>query len=112
MFNKIEGRKGEAVAVDYLKNKGYKILNTNMQLHYAEADIVAEKDGVIVFVEVKYRQNADKGHPLEAVTDSKQRGYRLFAMQYVNLKSLQNRDLRFDVIGILGDEIFHIENAF
>ena len=77
-------------------------------------DLIAKKDGYLVFVEVKYRSTAGSGHPLEAVSISKQKKICKAALFYMNLNKISpdNTSIRFDVIGILGDEITHIENAF
>lgn len=113
MKNRIEGIKGESWAQSYLTEKGYKILDTNVKLMGIEVDIIAEDvDGTIVFVEVKARNSTNYGHPLEAVTPYKQNRYRTFVKQYIAYKRVADRDLRFDVIGILNDEIEHIINAF
>ncbi|MEG1612663.1 MAG: YraN family protein [Clostridia bacterium] len=113
MNTKIEGVRGESFAVGYLVKKGYKIIETNIKLMGIEVDIIAESpDKAIVFCEVKARQTLNFGHPLEAITPAKQNRYRTFAKQYIVIKRLANRDIRFDAIALLGDEITHIENAF
>ena len=110
--NKIEGTGGEILAVNFLKKKKYKILETNFSNHVGEIDIIAEKDGVIVFVEVKRRQTLQYGRPIEAVDTRKQNKIRKVAEIYLMLKNKTLADVRFDVIEILGDEINHVENAF
>ena len=110
--NKIEGTGGEILAVNFLKKKKYKILETNFSNHVGEIDIIAEKDGVIVFVEVKRRQTLQYGRPIEAVDTRKQNKIRKVAEIYLMLKNKTLADVRFDVIEILGDEINLIENAF
>ncbi len=105
-------KKGEKLAQNYLKKNGYKILGTNLKNHFAEVDIVAEKDSEIVFVEVKSRTNTEYGTPAEAVTIKKQQGYVHFSEQYVTYKKLADRNIRFDVIEILNGEINHIIGAF
>lgn len=110
--NKIEGTGGEILAVNFLKKKKYKILETNFSNHVGEIDIIAEKDGVIVFVEVKRRQTLQYGRPIEAVDTRKQNKIRKVAEIYLMLKNKTLADVRFDVIEILGDIINHVENAF
>ena len=110
--NKIEGTGGEILAVNFLKKKKYKILETNFSNHVGEIDIIAEKDGVIVFVEVKRRQTLQYGRPIEAVDTRKQNKIRKVAEIYLMLKNKTLADVRFDVIEILGDGINHVENAF
>lgn len=110
--NKIEGTGGEILAVNFLKKKKYKILETNFSNHVGEIDIIAEKDGVIVFVEVKRRQTLQYGRPIEAVDTRKQNKIRKVAEIYLMLNDKSLADVRFDVIEILGDKINHVENAF
>ena len=109
-----QGKDYEELAVKYLKDKGYFIIERNFQVRQAEIDIIARYESTIVFVEVKYRTNASSGHPLEAVTVSKQKKICKAALFYMNKNKISpdNTPIRFDVIGILGDEITHIENEF
>jgi putative endonuclease len=65
------GRKAEKAASVYLEMRGYKVLERNWRRPDAEIDIIAKKDNVIYFVEVKYRRNDDQGGGLEAITSSK-----------------------------------------
>jgi putative endonuclease len=65
------GRKAEAAARVYLEMRGFKIIEQNWRLPRAEIDIVAEKDGVVHFVEVKYRFKDDQGSGLDAITPTK-----------------------------------------
>ncbi len=108
------GSNYEERAVKYLQEKGYFIIERNFQVRQAEIDIIARDGSTIVFVEVKYRSASSSGHPLEAVTYSKQKKICKAALFYMNKSkiSVDNTSIRFDVIGILGDEIFHVENAF
>ncbi len=108
------GSDKEEIAAEYLENKGYFIIEKNYRVRQAEIDIIARDGGTIVFVEVKYRANSGSGHPLEAVNYNKQRQICKGALFYMNQKkiSLDNTSIRFDVIGILGEEITHVENAF
>jgi putative endonuclease len=65
------GRKAERAAVVYLEMRGFKIIEQNWRRPRCEIDIIAEKDGVIHFVEVKYRFGDGQGGGLEAITSSK-----------------------------------------
>lgn len=115
MYNKrAVGRDYEAKAADFLRKKGYFIVETNFNTRQAEIDIVARDKSAIVFVEVKYRKNDSEGHPLEAVDLNKQRKICRAALCYMNYNKISpdNTPVRFDVIGILGDKITHVENAF
>lgn len=106
------GREKEEVACKFLKSKGYKILERNFTCKIGEIDIIATIDNIIVFVEVKYRQNEYLGLPREAVNYYKQRKIRNVATVYLKFKNKFENTCRFDVIDILGDKITHIENCF
>lgn len=67
------GRKAERAAVVYLEMRGYKILEQNWRRPRCEIDIVAQKDNVVYFVEVKYRRDHQQGGGLEAITEAKLR---------------------------------------
>ena len=97
-----------------MKSKGYFIIYKNYRVRQGEIDIIARDGGTIVFVEVKYRKNECSGHPLEAVNAHKIKQISKTALFYMhqNNISVDNISIRFDVIGILGEKIYHIENAF
>ncbi|HSX45686.1 MAG TPA: YraN family protein [Candidatus Saccharimonadia bacterium] len=65
------GKKAELAASNYLEMRGYKVIERNWHRPRAEIDILAEKDGVIHFVEVKYRATNEQGGGLEAITPTK-----------------------------------------
>lgn len=110
--NTIKGKQGETKAVLFLKKHGYKILETNFKNKIGEIDIIAEKDGVIVFVEVKNRSTYGYGRPIEAVDFHKQSKIKKVAEIYLMIKNKYYNDVRFDVIEISFDNLQHIENAF
>ena len=82
-YKKFLGRAGEIKAGEYLKKIGYKILKTNYKTHVGEIDLIAESDGVIVFVEVKTRSGQEFGVPSEAVTFKKQQKYFKVAQEFL-----------------------------
>ena len=94
--------------------KGYNILAHNYRNRYGEVDIIAEKDGMLIYVEIKFRRSERYGDPLEAVDIRKQRRIgRCAAYHYAGYGAARNMPCRFDVVGIYGDgSIQHIENAF
>ena len=108
------GAKQETAAVRYLSEQGYSILERNYRNHYGEIDIIANKDHVLVFVEVKYRSTDVYGDPLEAVDTYKQRRICRAALYYYSRqRNRREMPCRFDVIAIYGDgTIRHIEDAF
>ena len=109
------GKMGEDLAVDYLTNKGYQILERNWHSGHKEIDIVALIDDVLAIVEVKTRKSDDYGEPDIAVGLNKQRLLIWAADAYVRHKNL-DVDVRFDIISIVftdGEpQIEHIEDAF
>ncbi|MFM2388231.1 MAG: hypothetical protein RL660_2988 [Bacteroidota bacterium] len=110
-----KGNYGEDLAVKYLRNQGYAIVERNWRFGHLELDIVAEKDGVTAFVEVKLRNTDEHGHPEQGVTPAKMRELRKAAEAYIYAKDLEN--YRFDIIAITlwpnqSPEIVHFDDAF
>lgn len=110
------GKIAEDMAADYLQKKGYKILVRNFRFQKAEIDIIAEKDNLIIVVEVKARSTDAFILPQEAVTKTKIRSIVLAANHYLEEFNRQN-EVRFDIISVLPDEnknltIDHIADAF
>ncbi|MCR4892962.1 MAG: YraN family protein [Lachnospiraceae bacterium] len=109
------GGKYEDEAVSYLEENGYRILERNYRDHrFGELDAIGQKDGAIVFFEIKYRSGSACGSPLEAVDKRKRRKISRTALHYLTSKGYGlYSPCRFDVIGISGDrQIKHITNAF
>ena len=110
------GKEGERVAERYLQKKGYVLVERNYRCPAGELDLIVLDRRVVVFVEVKTRTGLGFGSPLEAVEFRKQRKMIQVAQFFLAEKRLQQRDARFDVIGVswLGREpvVEHIENAF
>lgn len=102
----------EKIAGSYLESQGYLILQYNFFCKMGEIDIIAKNKETIVFVEVKYRSDVQNGHPLETVTKKKQRMLCKSANYYLYRHKMYDCDCRFDVIGIIGNEIHWIQNAF
>lgn len=111
-YKKLFGGIGEKKSAKFLKKKGYKILEKNYKTKIGEIDIIAEKDGVIVFVEVKTRTDDSFGYAAEAVDRRKREKYFKVATEYLLKKQKIDSACRFDIIAIENDEINHIENAF
>lgn len=110
--NKIKGDIGEIDAVEFLKKKKFKILQTNYKTKFGEIDIVALDGKTIVFVEVKRRSTLAFGRPIEAVDWRKQAKIKKVAEFYLMIKHKSEADVRFDVMEILDREINYVENAF
>ena len=112
-LKRLIGNKAEDNAAKYLKKQGYKILERNYNLPCGEIDIIAKKDKTLVFVEVKYRKNAeDFGGAVAAVTKAKQKRVINAAISYIKTKKPLYEALMFDIIAVSGDKIEHIKNAF
>jgi putative endonuclease len=108
------GKKGESIALQYLLDKGYKILEKNWQNHHQEVDIIASKGNELVIVEVKCRTGTPLVEPYVAVNRNKQNLLIKATNAYIQRKNV-DMETRFDIISItLGTEtqIDHIENAF
>ncbi len=112
--NRRTGTKYEELAADFLRKKGYHIIEKNFRCRLGEIDLIAERDGCIVFVEVKYRKDESCGFPEEAVDRRKQvrvsnaASYYLYSHFYPT-----GTPCRFDVVAAdAGGEIRLIENAF
>ena len=110
------GKEGERVAERYLQKKGYKLVERNYRCAAGELDLIVLDRRVVVFVEVKTRTGHGFGSPLEAVEFRKQRKMIQAAQFFLAEKRLEQRDARFDVVGVSwpGREpvVEHVENAF
>ena len=102
---------GEGRAVRYLKKGGYKILHRNYKCPFGEIDIIAQKDDVVCFVEVKTRSSDYFGAPNEAVNATRKERYKNSARYYFTNKEI-DVTVRFDIIEVTPNGVNHIENAF
>lgn len=101
-----KGNRGETLAVKQMEKMGYEILERNFYALKGEIDIIAKKDGYIVFTEVKYRKNEAMGSPAEAVNHWKQQNIIRAAKVYLAQNCLEEMgyDFRFDVAEVLTNE--------
>ena len=124
------GKEGETRAADFLKRRGFTIVETNFSTRFAEIDIIAleGKKGLVpklfrgragqtlCFIEVKTRTGTTKGRPSEAVTLAKQQKIILAARAYLKAHPDLTHPLRFDVVEVIrkgGDwQVHHIPHAF
>lgn len=108
------GKKGEALAISLLKNKGYSIIETNWRHSHLEIDIIAKIGYEIVFVEVKTLKSIKHGYPEQAVSLKKAQNLFNAANAYLENNHLDN-EIRFDIISVIlkkeGPEILHIEDG-
>ena len=110
------GKRGEDIAVAYLKNRGYRIIERNYKCLFGEIDIVAKDGDTVVFVEVKSRKSEKFGDPQGAVGREKQKKISRISLTYLEEKHLYPCDARFDVVAIkmlpAGSIVELIQNAF
>lgn len=109
------GKKGEKLAIDFLVDKGYDILEKNYRYLKSEVDIIAQKDGVVVAVEVKTRSTPEFGNPQDFVKLKQIQSLVKAIHNYIVDKDL-DVEVRFDIIAIIknksGTRIEHLEDAF
>lgn len=100
--NKVLGFQGEEAAARFLVLRGYNIVERNWRGGLYEIDIIAQKRGVLVFVEVKTRGSEQYGPPEENVDEEKVRHILAAANAYVHIKRI-DMALRFDIISVIRD---------
>ncbi len=109
------GIKGEEIAVSYLKKNAYSIRATNWRYGKKEIDIVAEKDDILVIIEVKTRRSTLFGEPEQFVSKAKRKNLINAANAYINRNDI-DLEVRFDIISIISNEkttqLNHIDDAF
>ena len=116
LTNKQTGNRGEEAAVRFLKSRGYAILKRNYRTVHGEIDCVAQKDGAVIFVEVKTRRSRQYGTALEAVTSKQQTRICLSAALFLQESGMMDSPCRFDVLTVeaRGGRALcrHLQNAF
>ena len=109
------GKKGEQLAIDFLIDKGYTIVERNYRFDKAEIDIIAKQLDTLAIIEVKTRSTTHFGNPEDFVKPAQIKRLVKAVNEYVTENDL-NVDVRFDIIAILkegnGFNIQHLENAF
>lgn len=111
---------GEDRAADHLRRDGWKILGRRVRPNrHDELDLVASRDGVLAFVEVKTRRNERFARPAAAVNASKRHALNRAARAYLRQAGYPDQIYRFDIIEVVGrpgdvprPQIRHLENAF
>lgn len=112
--NQAHGKLGESLAIRYLLDEGYDIIERNFRHRHAEIDIIAQKGEMLVFVEVRARQDNTYGYPEETISDKKIEKIMEGAEHYIFSKNW-TKAIRFDIVSVdLGDEteIHHFKDAF
>lgn len=111
--NQSVGRWGERKAAEYLVRRGYVIAARNVRTPHGEIDLLASKDGLTIFVEVKARLTAGVGPPEISVSPRKQEHMTACAEYFAQQNGIDH--WRIDVIAVQRvdgeDQIVHFENA-
>lgn len=94
------GKMGEDLAVKYLEQIGYKIIERNFECRQGEIDIIAIDKNELVFIEVKTRTNIKYGKPAEAVDKNKQKHLTKAVKYYLYSRHLENEFVRIDVVEV------------
>jgi putative endonuclease len=114
--SKARGDEGETMAVEYLENEGFTILQRNYRFERGEIDIIAQENDELVFVEVKSRHTQSFGTPEDAITPKKESYLKRTAEGFLFQHNLEDKACRFDVIAIewkgKRPDIRHIKNVF
>ena len=110
------GVKGEEIAENFLQTKGYNVLHRNWRWERKEVDIIAEHNGLLIFIEVKTRSDSYFGYPEDAVDEKKQDYLKTAAEEFL-YQYPEYSQIRFDIISIITrkdiiQEIVHFEDAF
>lgn len=107
------GKEKEELACAFFRKKGYEILAVNYTCRTAEIDIIARDSDCLVFAEVKYRKDGRCGGSRYAVPPRKRQRIVQGAVYYMyREKTAPDTPVRFDVVAIEGERIFHFKNAF
>ena len=95
------GKIGEDIATLYLQDMGYEILVRNWRFNRVELDIVARKDSILVFCEVKTRRSISHGIPSDAITPIKLQHIRTAALHWLTSNQSRHQGIRFDAISVI-----------
>lgn len=110
------GELGERIAARWLERAGYRILARRFRAGRRDIDLVAERDGLVAFVEVKARTGEAFGDPVEAVHRRKQHSLTRSAQVWIGRHGRDGEQYRFDVIGVLMRDrrvfVRHVRSAF
>ena len=110
------GRRAEGVAAAYLERRGWHVVDRNWRFHHKELDLVAERDGLVAFVEVKARAESGWGSALEAITARKRRDLAVAARGWIALRGGGYHSFRFDAVVVVrgprGTRVEHVEDAW
>ncbi len=116
MHTRAWGGLNEQLVAQHLIRAGYVLLDANASCRRGEVDLIAEREGVLCFVEVRSRRTAIWGDPSQTVTGAKQRKIVRAAMQWLATHRSFDRMIRFDVASVVGSgpdaHVEYLPNAF
>lgn len=108
--NRAVGKTGEMATLEFLKKKGYRILETNARTPFGEIDIVARKKDVTIFIEVKTRATSSLGPPYLSVTRAKEKHMIKNALCYLKRRGLIDSYWRIDVVSVKLNYEYRVES--
>jgi putative endonuclease len=111
------GRKSEGIAIDFLRQKGFNIVQKNFYCSLGEIDIIAKHRGVFVFIEVRSTRGSFFHNPIDSISRLKTNRIGILSQIWFKKNHIRDASLRFDVIGITykGTDIpliEHVKGAF
>jgi len=110
------GRRGEDLAAEFLRRRGYRVLKRRVHVGHDEIDLVVERDGLLIFVEVKTARSGSFGEPEGWVTPGKQKRLLRAAERFLYENGCEDQPCRFDVVTVRFEgattRIAHIVDAF
>jgi putative endonuclease len=110
------GELGERIAERWLRRRGWRVVQRRFRSGHRDIDLVVERDGTVAFVEVKARQGAEFGGPVQAVNYRKRKQLERSALVWIDRHGREAESYRFDVVGVLlhgaDVRVCHVENAF
>ncbi len=107
------GDTGEMIAQNFLIEKGYSIIDTNVSYtNFGEIDIIAKDGGVLCFIEVRSRSDARFGNPLETITPTKIKKIVAASRKYLSVNNIPASGYRYDVVSVMRGVPTLYKNAF
>ena len=112
MNTRVIGSLQEDLAISYLEENGFEILNRNFKCKIGEIDVIAKKDNVIRFIEVKYRKGNVAGGAFYAINNKKLIKISKIAEFYIMTHNLTDSMFSIDALIIENENITYLENIF
>ncbi len=106
------GRRFEGLAADFYQHNGFEILERNWRDRSREIDLIARRDDLVVFVEVKSSRSMSYGHPAERMDRRKIDRIVRAARRWLAEHDIEGCDIRFDLVTFVGGKMEHYPAAF